>query len=131
MGGSSGEGGVSQGEQVPHLVFSDYGNRFLFQARGIYIGEGIFVDRPTFHQPVEEPVQAAVLSVYVALGELLRLGVAPLPKPAGAFLEVRKVLLDVLGADLLHIRPALFLGVEGGHGDSAFQAVEVSLGVPV
>ena len=83
------------------------------------------------HQPVEEPVQSAVLGVDVALGELLGFGVGPLTEPPHPILEVGQVLLDVLGGDFLHIGPILLLGVEGGHGDSGFEAGQVALGVPV
>ena len=68
------------------------------------------------HQPVEEPVQPAVLGVDVALGELLGFGVCPLTEPTLPILEVGEVVLDVLGGDFLHIGPALLLGVLGGHG---------------
>ena len=83
----------------------------------------------TFHQPLEEPVQAAVLGIDVALGELLGFGVGPLPEPPHPVLEVGEVFLEMLGGDLLHVRPALLLGVQGGHGDSRFEAGEVSGGV--
>ena len=83
------------------------------------------------HQPVEEPVQTAVLGIDVALGELLGFGVRPLSEPPHPILEVGQVVLDVLGVDFLHIGPALLLGVEGGHGDSGFETGEVALGVPV
>ena len=84
-----------------------------------------------FHQPVEEPVQSAVLSVDVAFGQLPGFGVCTLTEPARAALEVCEVVLDVLGGDFLHIGPALLFGIEGGHGDSSFEAGEVVLGVPV
>ena len=55
------------------------------------------------------------------LESFLGLSVGPLPKPAGAFLEVSEVFLEVLGADLLYVRPALLLGVQAGHGRQSFR----------
>ena len=43
-----------------------------------------------FHEPVEEPVQAAVLGVYVALGQLPGFDIGPLAEPPDAALEVAK-----------------------------------------
>ena len=50
---------IGEGQEVPHLVFCDNGNSFLFQAGRLYIVERILVDIFTL-QPVEEPVQTAV-----------------------------------------------------------------------
>ena len=95
VSGRSGEGGVSKGEQVPHLVFGDYGNRLLLQLGRADREHGVFVVGPAFHQPIEKTVQAAVLGVDVALGQLPGFGVGPLPKPTYPVLEVGEVLLDV------------------------------------
>ena len=84
-----------------------------------------------FHQPVEESVQAAVLDIDVALGELPGFDVGSVTEPPHPVLEVDEIVFDVLGGDFRRIGPALLLGVEGRHGDSSFKAVEVPLGVPV
>ena len=84
--------------------------------------QGIFLDVPAFHEPSEESVEAAVLSIDVAFGQLLGDEVLPGPELPSAALEVGQVFLDVLGGDVLHIGPALFLGIEGGHGDRGFEA---------
>ena len=91
---------------------------------------GVLVDGAAVHQPIEKPVKTAVLSVDVALGQLLGFGIGPPSEPPGPILEVRKVFLQVLGGDLLYIRP-LLLRVEGSHCDAGFQAGQVRLGVPV
>ena len=80
MSGSPGKGGFSEGQQVPHLAFGDYGNRFLIEFGSADGEHGVFGKGPAFHQPVEEPVQAAVLAVDVALGQLPGFGVGPFPR---------------------------------------------------
>ena len=92
---------------------------------------GVLVDGAAVHQPIEKPVKTAVLSVDVALGQLLGFGIGPPSEPPGPVLEVRKVFLQVLGGDLLYIRPLLLLRVECSHCDAGFQAGQVPLGVPV
>ena len=113
--------------KVPHLIFGDYGERLLIQLGRAEGEHGLNVVGPALPQPVEEPVQAAV----IALGELSDLIVGPFPEPPHPVLEVREILLQVLGGDLLYARPALLLGVEDGHVNSGFEAGEVSRGVPV
>ena len=118
-------GGVSEGEQVPHLAFGDHGDRFLLQFGSADGEHGVFGKGPAFHQPVEEPVQATVLGVDMPLGELPGFSVDPFPEPPHPVLEVREVVLQVPGGDFLYVRPPMFLSIEGDHSDRGFEAREV------
>ena len=130
VGRGSGEGGIGEHQEIPHLVLGHHRDGFLVQAGRLDQMQGVGADIIAFNQPVEEAVEAAVLTVDVTPGELAGICGFPLPEPPGAGLEIGQVLFNVGRGDVLDRRPRVLLREESGQGHGPLQAVQVGFGVP-